>query len=395
MGCGRRPGAYMSDLKPREFLMIPGPTPVPDAVLEAAGKHPIGHRTPECSKALREAVDGLKWLGQTGNDAFVLTSSGTGAMEAAIANTINSSDRVLSVIVGVFGERWAKIAEAYGASVDRLVVEPGKAVSVDEVKAKIESAKKKEPYKAITITHNETSTGVINNLQGLASAAKNAGVLSIVDAVTSYGAVNLPIDDWGLDVVVTGSQKALMLPPGLGVIFFSSRAWQAHAKCNTPRFYFDLAKYRKSLEEDTTPFTPNVSLIMGLKASLDLMRGEGLEAIFERHVKLKTALRAGINALGLKLFVEEDAASPTITAIIPPEGITVDAIRKGLKQRFRIVVADGQEALKGKIFRIGHMGYVFERDILMTLASLEAVLSDLGHKTRPGEAVKAAVSAVR
>jgi aspartate aminotransferase-like enzyme len=373
-------------MPPREFLMIPGPTPVPDAVLQAIAQHPIGHRTADFSKMLRSAVDSLNWLGESGNDVLVLTSSGTGAMDAAIANTVSAGDRVLSLVQGVFSERWAKIAEAYGANVERLVVEPGQAIDPQTLSAKLEADKEKS-IKAVTITHNETSTGVINNLERLASIVKSHGALSIVDAVTSFGACPLPIDKWGVDVLVTGSQKALMLPPGLAFVFVSKRAWEAHSRCKNPRFYFDFGKYKKSLEANTTPFTPNVSLVAGLQVSLDLIREEGLQAVHSRHERLKSALRAGLTAMGLQLFVSAENASPTITSILPPPHISVDAIRKGLKERYRILVADGQDSLKGKIFRIGHMGYVFDRDVLMTLASLECVLTDLGYACPPGKAI--------
>lgn len=360
----------------KEFLMIPGPTPVPDAVLEAVARHPIGHRTADFSRLLREVVTDLKWLGQTSNDVFVFTGSGTGAMESAIANTVNAGDKVLSLVCGVFGERWAKIAEAYGAQVERIVVEPGQPVALDALKARLDADGGKT-IKAVTLTHNETSTGVINDLEGLSALVRKHGAVSIVDAVTSFGACPLPIDKWGVDIVVTGSQKALMLPPGLAFVFVSPRAWEAYAQCKTPRYYFDFAKYRKSLEADTTPFTPNVSFVAGLQVALKMMREEGFENICTRHVHLRTVLRQGLTRLGLKPFVDEANASPTITAIFPPDGVSVDAIRKALKERFRILVADGQESLKGKIFRIGHMGYVFERDILMTLSALEAVLQKL------------------
>lgn len=379
-------------MQAREFLMIPGPTPVPDRVLEAVARHPIGHRTPEFSKLLRGAVDDLKWLGETQKDPFVITSSGTGAMEAAIANTVNSGDQVLSLIVGVFGERWAKISEAYGAKVERMISEAGQPVDLVLLADKLKKDKDKK-IKVVTVTHNETSTGVINDLQAIAKQVREHGALLIVDAVTSFGAVQLPIDKWEVDVLVTGSQKALMLPPGLAIIFFSERAVRVSENCKAPRFYFDLRKYKKSLEQDTTPATPNVSLVAGLREALLMMREDGTEKIFARHMRLKEALRSGIKALGLKLFVADEHASPTITSILPPDGISVADIRKGLKEEFRILVADGQEELKGKIFRIGHMGYVFERDILMTLAALESVLRKLGHEVKPGKAVEAASSA--
>lgn len=384
----------MSHIEPREFLAIPGPTPVPDKVLEAVARHPIGHRTADFSKQLMDSVEALQWLGQTRSDAMVLTASGTGAMEAAIANTINPGDRVVSLICGVFSERWAKIAEAFGAKVERIKVEPGQAYSLDQLKETL-AADKNKSIKAVTITHNETSTGVINDLKSICAMTREHGALSIVDAVTSFGAVSIPIDEWGIDILVSGSQKALMLPPGLAVLFFGERAWKACAECKTHRFYFDLNKYKKSLVQQTTPFTPNVSLVAGLQVSLQMIKEEGTGAVFARHERMRNALRSGLKAMGLQLFVEDDCASPTITAILPPAGLTVDSIRKSLRQRFRILAADGQEELKGKIFRIGHMGYVFERDILMVLAALEAVLADLGHKCRAGDAVTAAAAQMR
>jgi len=378
----------MSNLKPREFLMIPGPTPVPDLVLEAIARHPIGHRTPDCSKALKQVVEDLQWLGETKHDVFVLTASGTAAMEMGIFNTINAGDSVLCLVCGVFGERWARMSEAIGAKVERLAVPAGQAVSVAALKEKLDADKEKN-FKAVIITHNETSTGVVQDIQPMLELIRAHGALSIVDTVTSFGAMPFKIDPWQADVVATGSQKALMLPPGLSFVFFGPRAWDAHAKCKTPRFYLDAAKYKKSMKEDTTPFTPNVSLIMGLQTSLQMIKEEGKEQIFQRHERLRSVLRDGIRALGLELFVEDAVASASITAIKPPEGVAVDAIRKGLKEKFRILVADGQEELKGKIFRIGHMGYVFERDILMTLAALQSVLSALGYEAKAPSGSKA------
>jgi aspartate aminotransferase-like enzyme len=381
----------MATLEAREFLMIPGPTPVPDAVLQAIARHPIGHRTPEFSKALKEVTEGLQWLGETKNDVFLFTASGTAAMEAAICNTINKGDKVLSLICGVFGERWAKLAEAYGAEVERVSFEPGQAVDLELLRSKLKADSAKS-IKAVTVTHNETSTGVINDLKSIAKLVREHGALSIVDAVTSFGVTKLPIDEWQVDILATGSQKALMLPPGLSFIFFGPRAWDAYKECKSPRFYLDVGKCKKSLAQDTTPFTPNVSFVEGLKVSLEMIREEGRDGVFERHTKLRDLLRKGLKGLGLKLFVEDQFASPSITAILPPNDLSVADIRKGLKTHYRILVADGQEELKGKIFRIGHMGYVFERDILMTLASLESVLIDLGYKTKPGVAVQAALA---
>lgn len=382
----------MSVLKPREFLMIPGPTPVPDAVLEAIARHPIGHRTPDFSKALKSVCENLQWFGQTKHDAFVLTASGTAALEMAIFNTVSPGDQVLCLVSGVFGERWARMSEALGAKVERLSSPAGQAVSLQALNERLKADKDKQ-IKAVIITHNETSTGVVQDVQPMLAAIREHGALSIIDTVTSFGAVPFPIDEWQADIVATGSQKALMLPPGLSIVFFGPRAWEAHKLCKTPRFYLDVARYKKSMTADTTPFTPNVSLVMGLQVALQMMKEEGTEAIFARHLRLKKMLREGLKALNLELFVDESCASATITAVKPPANISVDVIRKGLKEKYRILVADGQEELKGKIFRIGHMGYVFERDILMTLAALEGVLLEQNHKCEKGAAVTAALRA--
>jgi aspartate aminotransferase-like enzyme len=379
-------------MQAKEFLMIPGPTPVPDAVLEAIARDPLGHRTKEFSKVLTDVSAALKKLAECEGDVLTLTASGTGAMEAAIANMISPGDKVLACVCGVFGERWGKIASAYGADVERFSAEPGEAISVDALRDRLQQDKNKE-IKAVTITHNETSTGVLNDLQQLALAVREHGALCIVDAVTSFGAVPISFTEWGVDVMVTGSQKALMLPPGMAFVFMGERAWEAQARSKSPKFYFDLARYRDSLDQETTPFTPNVSFVIGLKTSLDLLKQEGYKAVYARHDRLKRALRAGITGMGLKLFVRDEAvSSPTITSILPPSSVSVDAIRRAMKERFQIRIADGQDQLKSKIFRIGHMGYVFERDVLMTLAALEASLLELGYRCPSGIGVGSALA---
>jgi len=367
----------MTALKPAQFLMIPGPTPVPAVILETLGRHPIGHRSTEFSGVLTEVTKDLQALGETEADVFVLTGSGTMAMEAAIANTISPGDKVLCLITGVFGERWAKIAQAFGAQVEKLESASGTAVDLGQLANRL-SADKEKSIKVVTITHNETSTGVINDLRQIAHLVRKHGALSLVDAVTSFGAIRVPIDEWLVDVLITGSQKALMLPPGLAIVFFGQRAWAAQATSKSPKFYLDLARYKKSLSANTVPFTPNVSFVMALQKSLALIKEEGINKIQTRHLTLKTMLRTGLRSMGLKLFVDDEYASPTITAILPPGKLTVADIRKGLKEDYNIIVADGQEDLQGKIFRIGHMGYVFERDILMTLSCAQAVLKKLG-----------------
>ncbi len=380
----------MDNLKPSEFLMIPGPTPVPREILEIIARPPIGHRSAEFSAILSSVTKNLQTLAQTKSDVFILTGSGTLAMEAAIANTVSPGNKILSLVTGVFGERWVNIAKAYGAEIDRLDYAPGTTVDVNQLTNKL---KEDKSIKVVTITHNETSTGALNDLRQIAHLVRQHGALSLVDAVTSFGAINIPVDEWHIDVLVTGSQKALMLPPGLSMIFFGDRAWAAQATCKSPRFYLDLTRCKKSLTASTTPFTPNVSFICALQKSLELIQSEGIEKVQARHFKLKTMLRAGLRSMGLKLFVDDDCASPTITAILPPEKLNVADIRQALKQDYSIVVADGQDALKGKIFRIGHMGYVFERDILMTIASLQAVFKNLGYDTSAQPAIRAALQA--
>jgi aspartate aminotransferase-like enzyme len=378
-------------MQAKEFLMIPGPTPVPDPVLAAICEHPMAHRSKEFSQLLVEVIKDLKTIAECDTDAFVFTASGTAAMEAAIANTISPGDKVLSLISGVFGARFAKIAEAYGASVERLESKLGEPISIDALKKKLSESK---DIKVVTVTHNETSTGVLNDLQAIAQVIHEYGALCVVDAVTSYAACPLSFSKWKIDIMVTGSQKALMLPPGLSFVFVSEKAWQFHAKSKSPKFYFDFARYRKSLTEDTTPFTPNVSFVAGLKTALDMIKKEGFPMIYARHENLQKTLRAGVLGMGLKLFVKDQYASPTITSIVPPEAISVNTIRQSLKEKYQIRVADGQEELKSKIFRIGHMGYIFERDILMTLACLEAVLKDAGYHCPSGIGVGSALSSI-
>lgn len=380
-------------MDPKEFLMIPGPTPVPDDLLLAMAKHPLGHRTKEFSKIFMGATAALKKLAACDDEAFILTASGTGAMEAAIANTLSPGDEVLSLVCGVFGDRWAKIAEAYGCKVEKIVVPAGQPVTLELLRKRLQEDKGRL-IKAVTVTHNETSTGVINELQQLSLAIREHGALCIVDAVTSFGAVPIAFSAWGIDVLVAGSQKALMLPPGISVVFCGERALQAYESSKSPKFYFDFGKYRKSLEAETTPFTPNVSMVVALKNSLDMIQQEGISVIGSRHERMKKALRAGLTGIGLKLLVVDSHASPTITAVLPPASLSVDAIRRMMKERYQIRLADGQEDLKNKIFRIGHMGYVFERDILMTLAALETCLHLLGYRCPSGIGVGSALTEI-
>jgi aspartate aminotransferase-like enzyme len=374
----------------KQMLMIPGPTPVPEKVLLAMAKHPMGHRSGAFSKVIAELTSGLKWLHQTQNDVLMLTVSGTGAMEAGIINFLSPGDRVLVGNNGKFGERWAKLSKAFGLAVEEITAEWGKALNPAEFQAKLEADTEKT-IKAVILTHSETSTGVLNDLETINRAVKTHGqALMIVDAVTSLGATSVPVDDWGLDVVASGSQKGYMIPPGLGFVSVSAKAWKAYETAKLPRFYLDLKKYKKATDEDSSPFTPPVNLMYGLQASLQMMQAEGLENIFARHQRHTTATRAAMQALGLPLFAPDDAASPAITAVAP---VTVEAekIRSTMSKQFDIALAGGQDHLKGKIFRIGHLGFVCDRDILSCVGALESTLIKLGHTdVIPGSGVAAA-----
>jgi aspartate aminotransferase-like enzyme len=379
-------------MKDKQFLMIPGPTPVPESVLLAMAKHPIGHRSPEFSAILKEVFEDLKWLFQTKEDVFIYTSSGTGAMEAAIYNLVNPGDKVLCLIIGNFGARWAKIAQGKGAIVEKLEVEWGKAIDPAALKKVLDADTNKE-IKFVTLTHNETSTGVTNDVKALNEIIQKHGAISIVDGITSIGAIPMKMDKWGVDVVVSGSQKGFMIPPGLAFLACSKKAWKAYEQCKNPGFYFNFGAYKKNQAKDTTPYTPAVSLIIALHEAMKMLREEGLDNLYLRHARLACGLRAAIKAMGLKLFVEDDMiASAAITAILPPDGISVADIRKTLKQDFDLVVADGQEQVKGKIFRMGHLGFASERDMIAAVGALEMTLQKLGYKVKPGVGISALIS---
>lgn len=373
------------------MLMIPGPTPVPEAALLALAKHTIGHRTSEFSNILAEVTENLKWLHQTQNDVLTLNVSGTGAVEAAIINFLSPGDRILVGSNGKFGERWVEVGQAYGLNVEEVKVEWGKPLDPAVFAEKLQADTQKQ-IKAVIITHSETSTGVLNDLEAINRHVKEHGeALIIVDAVTSLGAFNLPVDAWGLDIVASGSQKGYMIPPGLGFVSVSPKAWEAYKTAKLPKYYLDLGKYRKATAKNTTPFTPPVNLIVALHTTLRIMKEEGLESIFTRHERLKNATRAGIQGLNLPLFAADSSASPAITAVAP-QGIEPDKIRSLMKKRFDIALAGGQDHLSNKIFRIGHLGFVSDRDILSCIASLEVTLSELGYEDfTPGSGIAAAV----
>ena len=368
--------------------MIPGPTPVPERVLHALGRHPIGHRSKDFQDLVKSTTEKLRWLHQTNNDVLTITGSGTAAMEAGIINTLSKGDKVICAENGKFGERWVKVAEAFGLDVIKIRAEWGKPLNPEDFKELLEKDKNKE-IKAVILTHSETSTGVINDVETISKYIKqHKKALSIVDCVTSLGACNVPTDKWGLDIVASGSQKGYMIPPGLSFISVSEKAWEAIEKSNLPKFYLDLKSYKKSLQACSNPFTPAVNLVFALEESLNMMKDEGLENIFLRHERHKLAISNAMLALDLKLFADNKSLSPAITAIEANE-FDAEEFRKSVKERFDILLAGGQDYLKGRIFRIGHLGYVNDRDIITVVSAISKTLLDLGKITaqQSGEAL--------
>lgn len=358
-------------------LRIPGPTPCPPQVLAASAQPMIDHRGRQFAELAQEVVEGLKPFFQTRGDVLVLTCSGTGGMEAAIVNTLSPGDRVLAVSIGAFGDRFASIARTYGADVVRLEYEWGQAADPDDLSRALAA----DPsIKAVLLTHNETSTGVTNPLAELARVVREQERLLLVDGVSSVSSLPIRTDDWGLDVVVSGSQKGWMTPPGLAFLAVSERAWQAYREARMPRFYFDLGRHKEMLEKGQTPWTPAVSVLFALREALRLLREEGLEAIYARHARLGEMARQGVKALGLELLAaDERYASNTVTAVKVPEGVEVRALRRLLEDEYGVVVAGGQGKLSGKIFRIGHMGYAREEDIQGVLDALAQALPRVGY----------------
>ena len=358
-----------------EGLRIPGPTPCPPEVLQAMTKQMINHRGEEFTQVLNKVTDQLKQLFQTRNDLYLLTGSGTGGLEAAIVNTLSPGDKVLSVSIGVFGDRFATIAQQFGAEVTPLSFEWGKAADVEAVRKALQAD---AAIKAVLVTHNETSTGVTNDLGAISSVVKGFGKLLLVDAISSLGSINLPVDEWRGDVVVDGSQKGWMVPPGLAMVSVSQEAWQAQASARMPRFYWDLAKAKSYLEKGQTPWTPAVSVVFALSVALDMMLQEGLPNIIARHERLGKATRDGVKSLGLSLFADEGCASNTVTAISSSNGLDVKELRRILREEHQIVLGGGQQKLDGKIFRIGHLGWVTETDIERVMSALKVALPRAG-----------------
>jgi aspartate aminotransferase-like enzyme len=360
-------------------LRIPGPTPLPPEVLQSMTKQMINHRGAEFHKIMSDVTAKLKVIFQTKNDVLIMTSSGTGGMETAVVNTMSPGDKVLAVSIGNFGNRFATIAKTFGANVVKLDFEMGTAADPQKVR---EALAANPDVKAVLITHNETSTGITNDMASLSKVVKEFDKLLIVDCVSSLGSINCPVDEWGIDIAVSGSQKGWMAPPGLAFVSVSPRAWEANAKAKMPRFYWDIAKAKKYLEKEETPWTPGITTIYALNAGLDILIKEGLQNIFDRHARVAKLTRDGIRAMGLKQVADDRFASNTVTAIWLPTGIEYKTLSKLMRDEKQVTITGGQDTLEGKIFRIGHLGWVNEADIQECLDALRYVLPKMGYKIK-------------
>ncbi len=380
-------------MEKEKLLMTPGPTMIPARVLEVMRRQIIHHRTKEFEVVYDGLEEDLKFVFQTKNMVLMFSSSGTGAMESAVVNLFSPGDKVLAISIGAFGDRFAEIAQAFGLNVNKLSVNWGEAVDVSKVKEILDSDKE---IKAVLMTHNETSTGVTNDIEAVGKLIKGTDKLLVVDAISSLGGLDLQMDNWGIDVVVTGSQKALMAPPGLAYVALSDKAWEAVNASKLPKFYWDYKKYRKGLlkEGENPPYTPAISLLMAQAEALKMIKEEGLQEVFARHKKLALATQAGVAELGLELFAKQDVSSYIITAVKAPEGIDIGKVIKTMNLKHDIMITGGQKHLKGKIFRIGHCGYTDSLDLIKTFAALEYSLAEAGYKVEMGASVGAVQKAL-
>ena len=374
----------------KKVLFTPGPTELPSEVLAAMARPIIHHRTDEYRQIFLETTRLLEQLLGTKQPVLTVTASGSGAMESAVVSLLSPGDEMIVVEGGKFGDRWRGIGEAYGLTVHKVSVEWGRVATVEEVESALAAHPK---AKALFVTHSETSTGALFPVHEFARAARARGVLTVIDAVTSFGVYDLHFDESDLDGVVWGSQKGMMIPPGLGYVCFGPRAWEAAEKAKLPRFYFNLLKAKTALEKGDTPFTPGISLVLATHAAATLMTREGREKVFARHRKNADATRAAVRALKLSLFAE--VPSNAVTAVTGPAGVDGGAVIKTMEKAYGVKIAGGQDRLKGKIFRLGHIGYYDEGDILRMIGAFEAALADNGFKVEPGAGVRAAVEAYR
>ncbi|PKQ16074.1 MAG: aminotransferase [Actinobacteria bacterium HGW-Actinobacteria-7] len=372
----------------KKYLMTPGPTPVPAEIMLTMAAPMIHHRTPDFSAAFKSAIEGLKYVFETTGDALLFACSGTGVMEAAIVNCFSAGDTVIVCRNGKFGDRQKGICETYGINVVDLAYEWTSVVDP----ADVATALAENPgVRGVIVTQSETSSGVLNDVKAIGAIVREfPECVLIVDSITGIGAVDCKTDEWGLDVVMTGSQKGLMLPPGLAACTVSEKAWRAYERSTLPKYYFDWMKYKKNVEKDTTPFTPAVSLVLGLNQALGMIREEGLENTVARHSRLAEATRKGCEALGMKLFAPPEGRGSAVTPVWVPEGVDGKAIVKIMKDKHGVTIAGGQDDYTGRIFRIGHLGYFGDFDIIVTLAALEMTLAELGYEFERGAGIKAA-----
>ncbi len=373
----------------KRFLLTPGPTPVPPEVLSALSEPVIHHRAPRFTEILEEVVAGLKHVYQTENDVLVFASSGTGAMESAVVNVVNPGDTVIVISVGNFGERWLKLTRQWGAEVVSLEYEWGtKADPADLARALAEHP----DAKAVYVQFSETSTGVVNDIRAMGELVSKTPAILVVDAISGLGATDLKTDAWGVDVCIAGSQKALMVPPGLAYVAVSDKAWAVVDAATQPRFYFDWVAARKKMTGGSaqTPYTPAVSLMVAQNAAIRLIREEGLENVFARHRVLGRACKEGVKALGIELFGPDDPEANSVTACKVPAGVDGGGITKLARDKYGVWLAGGQGKLKGQIFRFGHCGYFGASDILVGLGVVEMVLAELGYDVAFGAGVGAA-----
>ncbi|MER3410018.1 MAG: aminotransferase [Thermoleophilia bacterium] len=373
----------------KRYLFTPGPTPVPPQVLSAMAEPVVHHRGPDFRPVFGRCLERLRQVFRTTSEVLLFTASGTGAMESAVANLCSPGNRVVVVSAGHFGERWIEIAERYGCQVEAIRYAWGEVPSADDLARRLEEL---GGARAVFLTHSETSTGVVCDVQALAAAARPSGARVVVDAVSSLGAVPLEVDAWGIDVACSGSQKALMSPPGLAMAAVSEAVWEA-GRGSSPRYYFDWDRARRAQERLDAAFTPAVSLVKGLDVALGLVLERGLEEAFCRHRRLGRACRAGVKAMGLELFSPDDDSSAVVTAVRAPAGVDSGELLLALRERHGVQLAGGQGPLKGKIFRIGHIGYYDVFDIVTALAAVELTLADLGADIERGEAVARALAA--
>lgn len=370
----------------KKYLLAPGPVPVPPNVLNAMAAPMIHHRSPDFVELFKQVKVDLQYLYQTEQPVLILSATGTGAMEGSVTNFLSPGDKAIYINGGKFGERWGKICDAYGVETVEIAVTWGESVDVSRVAAALDA----DPsIKAVFVQASETSTGVAHDVQAIAQLTRDRETLCVVDAITALGVVDIPMDAWGLDVVVSGSQKGYMLPPGLAFVGVSEKAWRFNAEAKCPRFYFDFAKEKKNLASDQTAFTPAVSLIVGLQEVLKMVREETIKGVFERHARLAHATREGLKAAGLELF-PVGTPSTAVTAVKAPEGVDGQDIYKTLRTRYGVTAAGGQDHLKGKVFRVAQLGYADTFDTIIAVSAVEMAIATLGGKVNLGAGVKRA-----